>query len=135
MLRQFVRDLEPWRLAADEDVAGRPHRRIIENGERDAVLGQRAGEPGGEFPVRSGPIDDRRAAFAAKAALVPARALVIFDQVLALQPPEVLDLDAHTAAERRAGLLTTLQTMAVERAGERPGDFNFSPAAKTASAN
>src|ERR1700739_1952956 len=116
MWRQVVGDLEPRRLAADEDVAGRPHRRIIENGERDAVLRQRAGESGGELPVRSGPVGGRGAAFAAEPALVAARALVIFDQLLALQPAEILDLDPHAAAERRAVLLATSRTMAVQRA-------------------
>jgi hypothetical protein len=38
VLRQVIGDLEPRRLAADEDVACWPHRWIIENGERDAIL-------------------------------------------------------------------------------------------------
>src|SRR5262249_44624560 len=38
VLGQIIGDLEPRRLAADEDVACWSHRWIIENGERDAVL-------------------------------------------------------------------------------------------------
>ena len=109
ILRQIVGDLEPRRLAADEDVACRPHRWIVENGQRDAVLRQCAGELGGALPVRSRPVDDRGPAFTAEPAQVAARALVILDQVLALQPPEVFDLHPNAAAERRAMLLATLQ--------------------------
>src|SRR5262249_44761588 len=76
ILRQIVGDLEPRRLAADEDVACRPHPWIVENGQRDAVLRQCAGELGGAFPVRSRPVDDRGAAFAAEPAQVAAGALV-----------------------------------------------------------
>src|SRR5262249_12414862 len=116
ILRQIVGDVEPRRLAAHEDVAYRPDRWIVENGQRDAVLRQCAGELGGSFPVRSCPVDDRGAAFAAEPAQVAALALVILDQVLALQPPEVFDLHPNAATERRAMLLATLRTMAVQRA-------------------
>ena len=107
-MRQIVGDLEPRRLAADEDVACRPHRWIVQNGQRDAVLRHCAGELGRALPVRSRPVDDRGPAFTAEPAQVAARALVILDQVLALQPPEVFDLYPNAAAERRAMLLATL---------------------------
>jgi hypothetical protein len=91
--RQVVGDLEPRRLAADEDMALRPRRRVVEERERDTVLRGGVGKRCRRFPVRPGAIDDRRAALAAEAALIAARAFVIFDQVLALEPPEILRRD------------------------------------------
>src|SRR5262249_61885816 len=116
ILPHFAGDFNPRLLAPEEVVATRSHSWIVENVQRDAVLRQCAVELGGAFPVRSRPVDDRGAAFAAEPAQVAAGALVILDQVLALQPPEVFDLHPNAATERRAMLLATLRTMAVQRA-------------------
>lgn len=115
-MRQIVGDLEPWCLAADEDMACRSHRWIVENGQRDAILRQCAGKLCGAFPVGSCAVDDRGATFAAKPAQIAVPSVVILDQVLALQPPEVLDPHPDAAAERRGMLLATSRAMAVQRA-------------------
>lgn len=135
MARQIVGDLEPRRLAADEDVTFRRDLWIVEQRQGDAVLRGGIGEGGGRLPVRPGAIDDRRAAFAAEAALIAARALVIFDQVLALEPAEILGRDPHAAAKRRAMLLAALRAMAVQRIKQRPGDLECDAAAQAAAAN
>jgi hypothetical protein len=117
ILRQIVGDLEPRRFTADEDVACWPHRWIvIKNGQRNAVLRQRAGGPGGVLPFRRRPIHDRRAAFAAEPTQNTAPPLVILDQVLALEPPEIFGLHPNAATEWRAVLFPTLRTVAVQRA-------------------
>src|SRR5579862_2584494 len=106
ILRQVVRDLEPRRLAGDEAVQLRPRRRIVEQRQRDAVL--RRGvlrKVRRRLPVRPVAVDDRRAAFAAKPALIAARALIKLDQMLAPEPAKILRLHANAAAKRRAMLL------------------------------
>jgi hypothetical protein len=135
MARQIVGDLEPRRLAADEDVTFRPRRRVVEQRQGDAVLRGGIGKRSGRCPVRPGAIEDRRAALAAEAALIAARAFVIFDQVLALKPAEILGRDPHAAAKRRAVLLAALRAMAVQRIEQRPGDLECDAAAQAAAAD
>ena len=132
MARQIVGDLKPRRLAADEDVTFRPRRRIVEQRQGDAVLRSGVGKRRGRCPVRPGTIDDWRAALAAEAALIAARAFVVFDQVLALEPAEILGRDPYAAAKRRAMLLAALRAMAVQRSEQRPGDFECDAAAQAA---
>src|SRR4249919_2550821 len=115
MLRQIVGDVEPRRLAAHEGVACRPDRWIIENGQRDAVLRRDGGELGGAFPDRSGPVDDRGAAFAAEPAKETALAFVILDELFAPQPSEIFGLHSNAAAEGRTVLLAAVRTVAVHR--------------------
>jgi len=99
-LRQVVGDLEPRRLAGDETVQRRPHRRIVEQRQRDAVLRRRVRKFRRRLPVRPIAVDDRRAAFAAKPALIAARAFIKLDQMLAVEPAEIFRLHAHAAAKR-----------------------------------
>jgi len=115
VLRQVVGNLEPRRFAADEAVQLRPHRRIVEQGQRDAVLWRAVGKRCGRCPVRPGAVDDRRAALAAEAALVAARAFVEFREVLTLEPAEIGHREADPAAKRRAMLLAALRAMTVQR--------------------
>src|ERR1700746_3494682 len=117
ILRQIIGDLEPRRLIADEDVACWPHRWIVvKNGQRNAVFRQCAGELGGALPFGSRPIHDGRAAFAAEPTQNAAPPLVILDQVLPLQPPEIFGLHPNAATEWRAVLFATLRAVAVQRA-------------------
>jgi hypothetical protein len=132
MARQIVGDLEPRRLAADEDMTFRPRRRVVEQRQGDAVLRGGIGKRSGRLPVRPSAIEDRRTAVATEAALIAARAFVIFDQVLALEPAEIPGRDPRAAAKRRAMLLAALRAMTVQRIEQRPGDFKCDAAAQAA---
>jgi hypothetical protein len=110
----------------------RPRRRVVEERQGDAVLRGGIGKRGGCCPVRPGAIDDRRAAGAAEAALIAARALVIFDQVLALEPAEIPGRDPHAAPKRGAVLLAALRAMAVQRSEQGTCDFKCDSAAQAA---
>jgi hypothetical protein len=133
ILRQIVGDVEPRRLAGDEAVQRRPRRRIVEQRQRDAVL--RRGvlrKFRRRLPVRPVAVDDRRAAFAAKPALIAARAFIEPDQILAVEPAEIFRLHANAAAKRRAMLLAALRAMAIQRRRQRPGDLELDAAAQAA---
>ena len=131
ILRQVVGDLEPRRLAGDEAVQRRPRRRIVEQRQRDAIL-RVLGKFRRRLPVRPVAVDDRRAAFAAKPALIAARAFIELDQMLALEPAEILRQHANAAAKRRAMLLAALRAMAIQRRRQRPGDLELDAAAQAA---
>lgn len=111
------------------------HRRIVEQGERDAVLRRAIRKRGGRGPVRPGAVEDRRTAAAAKAALIAALAFVIRHKLFATDPAEIRRGHAHAAAKRRAVLPAALRAMAVERALQRPGDLEGDTAAQAASAD
>jgi len=115
-------------------VQRRPRRRIVEQRQCDAVLrrGFWGNSAGGFKKVRPIAVDDRRAAFAAKPALIPARAFIKLDQMLALEPPKILRLHANAAAKRRAMLLAALRAMAIQRRRQRPGDLELDAAAQAA---
>jgi hypothetical protein len=128
-LRQIVGDGEPRRLAGDEAVQRRPHRRIVEQRQRDAVL-RVLGKFRRRLPVRPVAVDDRRAAFAAKPALIAARAFIKLDQMLVVEPAEIFRLHTNATPKRLAMLLAALRAMAIQRRHQRPGDLEFDTAAQ-----
>src|SRR5580704_8450694 len=111
----------------------RPHWRIVENCERNAVLRRGCREGRGRLPIRPGLVDDWRTAFAAKAPQVAARAFPEFDQVFARDPAEIRCGDANAAAKRGAMLLAALGAMAVHWVEHWPGDFELNAATQAAS--
>src|SRR6185369_2321205 len=80
-------------------------------------------------------VEDGRAAFAAESAQIAARALEERDEVFAGEPAHVVGLHAHAAAEGGAVLLAALRAVAVERAHQRPRDFEADAAAETTAVN
>jgi hypothetical protein len=129
-LRQVVGNLEPWRLAGDEDVAFHADAWIaIQNTERNTQLGSDRRIRQGGFVGGTWPIDHWRAANAAKAAAETGRGFIVADQILALDPSEIRGTYTDTAAKRGAVLLAAARAMAIERPQQITVDFKLYAAA------
>jgi hypothetical protein len=92
VLRQIVGDLKPKRFARDVEVAFGPHTWVIVE----------SAKSNSEFRGAFRAVHNGRTAYAAKSAMKPGRRFEVLNQILSLDPSEILDTDTGAAAKRGA---------------------------------